>query len=315
MSTPHTLTKNTLTTTPVSRVGVYVQDLVSLLPKLKALVGVRYSYQQTGSNVLTHATNKTASVVNFDGAFTPRLGLVFQPTKNHSAFASYANSFVLNTGVDISGNPLAPSLIDQYEVGVKNNILRGRLSANLTAYRILNSNLAQIALENGNTNTNIKELTGAVQSSGIELDLEARPFSNLSVRSGYSYNETKYIESNTFVVGSFLKYNPNHTANMSVFYTFEKQLSGLQLGVLGTYFGTRYAGRSTRVQVANDAYRLVELPAFTQVDASAAYTFKQFTVRAKLGNIFNVLSYNVHDDNSVNPIAPRNYQLNLCYKF
>jgi iron complex outermembrane receptor protein len=102
---------------------------------------------------------------------------------------------------------------------------------------------------------------------------------------------------------------------VSAFYSFEKQLSGLQLGLLASYFGKRYAGRSTRVQVANDAYKPVALPDYMQFDASAAYTFKQFTLRAKLGNILNVLSYNVHDDNSVNPIAPRNYQLNLCYKF
>lgn len=310
------LAKSTLTTSPVSRFGVYIQDLVTLTKQLKALVGVRYSYQQTGSDVLTYSTNKTTSIVSFDGAFTPRFGLVYQPTEKHSVFASYANSFTLNTGVDITGNALPPSFINQYEVGVKNNLLRGNLSVNATAYRILNSNLAQISLANGNTNTNIKELTGSVESRGVELDIEARPSSAVSVRAGYSYNETKYVKSNTFVEGSFLKYNPNNTANVSVFYTFEQpQLKGLRVGVSSLYFGKRYAGRSTRVQVANDTYKLTPLSDYTQVDATAAYSFKKITLRAKMGNIFNVLNYNVHDDNSVNPIAPRNYQLNFCYKF
>ena len=311
-----TLAKNTLTTSPVNRVGVYVQDLISLTKQLKALVGVRYSYQQTGSNVLTYSTNKTASVVGYDGAFTPRFGLVYQPTEKHSIFASYANSFTLNTGVDITGNSLPPSLIDQYEVGVKNNLLRGGLSLNATAYRILNSNLAQTSLQNGNSNTNIKELAGSVESKGVELDIEARPSAALSIRAGYSYNETKYVKSNTFVEGSFLKYNPNNTANLSLFYTFQQpELKGLRVGVSSLYFGKRYAGRSTRIQVANDAYKLTPLSDYAQVDATAAYSFKKITLRAKLGNVFNVLNYNVHDDNSVNPIAPRNYQLNFCYKF
>lgn len=35
----------------------------------------------------------------------------------------------------------------------------------------------------------------------------------------------------------------------------------------------------------------------------------------KLDNEFNVLNYNIHDDNSVNPVAPRNYSVTLNVKF
>lgn len=311
-----TLTTATLTTAPVDRVGAYIQDLVSITPKLKILTGVRYSYQQTKSDVYTYATKATTTVLNFDGAFSPRFGLVYQPSKNHSVFASYSNSFTLNTGVDVNNNALPPSLIDQYEVGVKNELLNGKLSANLTLYRIVNSNLAQISLANGNTNTNIKELAGSVQSEGLEIDLTARPLRGLSFMAGYSYNETKYVKSNTFVEGSLLRYNPNHTANLSTNYRVEEgKLKGFTFGLMCVYIGTRYAGRSTRVQVVNDAYRIIALPSYTQIDATAGYTFKNISLRGKVANIGNVLSYNVHDDNSVNPIAPRNYSLSLSYKF
>jgi iron complex outermembrane recepter protein len=310
------LTAATLTTAPVSRVGVYVQDLISLTNKLKVLAGIRYSYQDTKSDVYTYSTQKMATVVNFDGAFSPRLGLVYQPTKNNSFFTSYTNSFALNTGVDIKNNALPPSIIDQYEVGVKNELFKGRASINLTAYRIDNDNLAQIALTNGNTNTNIKELVGVVRSKGIELDISARPLSNLSVMAGYSYNETKYVSSNTFIAGSFLKYNPNHTANMSVHYRMEKgKFKGLSMGLTGVYIGQRFAGRPTRIQVVNDAYKLTELPNYTQIDGTLSYTYGNMVLRAKIGNIFDVLSYNVHDDNSVNPITPRNYSAMVSFKF
>jgi iron complex outermembrane receptor protein len=81
------------------------------------------------------------------------------------------------------------------------------------------------------------------------------------------------------------------------------------------YFGNRQAGRNTRVQVANDVYKLVNIDAYTQVDATAGYSYKNISLRAKVGNIFNVYSYNVHDDNSVNPIAPRNFSTTLSFKF
>jgi iron complex outermembrane recepter protein len=311
-----TLTPAALTTAPVSRVGVYIQDLITVSPIFKVLAGVRYSYQQTASDVYSYATQTTTSAEYFDGAFSPRLGLVYQPSKNHSIFASYANSFTLNTGVDMSENALPPSLIDQYEVGSKNELFNAKLSANLTAYRIFNSNLAQISLVNGNTNTNIKELTGSVQSTGFEIDITARPFSKLSLMAGYSYNEAKYIQSNTFVEGSLLKYNPNHTANANLHYRFDEgPLKGLSAGMTGVYIGQRFAGRSTRIQVANDTYKLIALPSYTQIDGTIGYGYKNTLLRAKIGNILDVTSYNVHDDNSVNPITPRSYSFTIGVKF
>jgi len=311
-----TLSAATLTTSPVSRVGVYVQDLIGLTKNIKFLAGVRYSYQQTGSNVLTYSTKITNNSVAFDGAFSPRLGLVIQPNKNISLFGSYSNSFTLNTGVDINGNALKPSLIDQFEIGIKNQLIDSKLSLNVTAYQIINSNLAQISLANGNTNANIKELVEEVKSKGVEVDFIARPIKNLSVIAGYSYNETRYTKSNTYIVGSLLKYNPNHTANLSANYTVsEGKLKGLTVGLTSLYFGNRQAGRSTRVQVANDTYKLIHIHAYTQINATVGYTYKNISLRGKLANIFNVYSYNVHDDNSVNPIAPRNFLATLSLKF
>ncbi len=311
-----TLASATLTTAPVDRMGAYVQDLIGLTSKIKVLAGVRYSYQQTKSDVYNFNTKATTSTVFYDGAFSPRVGLIYQPTKKHAAFASYSNSFTLNTGVDIEGNALPPSFIDQYELGLKNELLNGKISANITFYRILNSNLAQTSLANGNTNTNIRELAGSVKSEGAELDFGARPITGLNLMAGYSFNETKYVKSNTFAEGSLLRYNPNHTANASAHYRFENnKLKGLSIGVNGVYIGTRYAGRSTRVQVVNDAYRIIELRGYTQIDGSASYSYRNFSLRGKIGNIFDVQSYNVHDDNSVNPIIPRNYSLTLDCHF
>ena len=47
--------KVTLTTAPVKRVGAYVQDLITFNKYFKALLGVRYSYQDTESDVYTYA--------------------------------------------------------------------------------------------------------------------------------------------------------------------------------------------------------------------------------------------------------------------
>lgn len=309
------LSKRTLTEVPIERAGVYLQDLVDF-GKIKLLAGARFSYLQTGSRVQTYATNTFSISEQIDKATTPRLGIIYQPIKTISIFGSYANSFSPNTGVDINGNQLMPSYINQTEAGIKTSLLKHRLTANATVYQIVNSNLAQTSLENGNTNTNIKELAGEVTSQGLEIDLQANDLNHFSILAGYSYNETKYTKSNTYVVGSLLRYNPKHTANTSVYYTFANgKLKGLQLGSAFQYFGIRYAGRSTRVTVANDVYRLIEIPAYTTLDVSVAYRYKALAVRAKISNVLNALSYNVHDDNSINPIAPRQFATTITYSF
>lgn len=305
------LKPRTTTTSPVYRAGLYVQDLIGIADQVKLLAGVRWSYQETGSNVFINATGATTYQTSFDDAITPRLGLVYQPLRSVSLFASYANSFTLNTGVDINGDALPPSFIDQYEVGVKSDWLDGLFSTNVTLYQIVNSNLAQTSLANGNTNSNIKELAGEVTSKGVEVDLSTRRWSGVALLAGYSYNRTTYTASNTYEVGSELRYNPAHTANASISYEIggDGILRGLELGAGALYIGDRVAGRSTRLTVKNDAYKLMPIPSFTQFDLSASYQWSDLAVSLKVSNLFDVLSYYVHDDNSVNPIAPRTYSV------
>ncbi|MFI1771927.1 TonB-dependent siderophore receptor [Thalassobellus citreus] len=311
-----TLTKNRFTTTPVSRFGIYVQDLIEINKYLKVLAGVRYTYQDTESDVYTFSNDTNAVTNLYDDAFTPRFGLIIQPTKHQSIFASYSNSFDTNTGLDVDGNALDPSLIDQFELGVKNELFNNKLFLNVTGYIIKNSNLAQTSFANGNTDNNIKELAGSTESKGVEIDFTAYPAKGLRILAGYSFNEMKYTKSNIYVEGSLLRYNPKHTANLSANYNFETgALSGLNIGLINTYFGKRFAGRSFRLTVPGDNRLLIPLSDYFQFDATLSYTIKSFDIRAKLANIGNALNYNVHDDNSINPIAPRNYSVSVSYKF
>jgi iron complex outermembrane recepter protein len=317
------ITATTITHTPTKRYGVYVQDLISITEKLKLLAGLRYTKQMiNGAYVDSLTKNKRTFTANTaNDAFSPRLGLVYQPIKNISLFTSYSNSFTINTGTDIYLKPLAPSIIDQYEAGVKTELFKKMVSANVTFYKIINSNLAQVSLQdasgNANNNSNIKELAGEVTSKGVEADLSTRPIRGIQLMAGYSFNETKYSKSDEYIVGSKLRYNPQHTAHASVYYTFSSRsiLNGFNIGIMSNYIGERVAGRSTRVRVNNDTYKLMSIPDYFQFDLSAGYLYQRFSVRAKVSNIFNKLSYYVHDDNSVNPIAPIQFSATVAYKF
>lgn len=312
------LPEDRLTTAPIARFGLYMQDLLAITKQLKLLAGIRFSKQNNQlSRVDSISKNKTGFVAAYrNSAFSPRVGLVYQPIKTISLFASYSNSFNVNSGVDINNMPLKPSIVNQVEAGIKTELLKNFLSANLTVYKIVNNDFAQaVANPPLGAPAGAKELAGEVTSKGLELDIMSKAYKGLSLIAGYSYNDTRYTKSNFYVKGSRLVYNPAHTANFSLYYSFREgsALKGFNLGAGAFYTGKRVAGRSTTI--ANPGYKLMPLPDFTTVDLSAGYTINNFSIRFKLSNLFNVLSYYVHDDNSVNPIAPQEFVSTIALKF
>ncbi len=336
---------NTRTLGNTRRAGFYAQDLISLSSSVKLLAGLRWSYQETPSDVYTYpaapaAANGPATVREnrrYDNAFSPRVGLVYQPVKTTALFASYSSSFApqANTVTDNQGGSLPPSLIDQLEVGIKNDLFRGALSANVTAYHIVNNNQAQVIqqyLGNGlNPSYNVsfpsaQELAGQVTSKGVEVDVQSRPMNGISLIAGYSYNNTAYTRSTLYADGSRLRYNPAHTANLSLYYSFASLfagnglLRGLSAGATGYYVGDRLAGRNPRLiydvkgNPVADINKYLRIPNYVLFDASVGYATERFSLRLKMANLLNELSYNVHDDNSVNPVAPRTFAATLSYK-
>ncbi len=313
--------------TPINRIGAYVQDLISLSPKFKLLAGLRFTQQSSPAATTTYLLKDSMvrGVVKQDNAFSPRVGLVYKPSATTSAFASYANSFSINTGTDVFGGALTPSIVNQYEAGIKNDFLNGKLSANLTFYKIINSNLAQTAqyTANGttpNNNTALKEFAGETTSDGIELDISAQPIKGISILAGYSYNNMRYTKTKIGkgynIEGEHLINTPAQTANTSIFYTFQKKsIKGLKIGASIFYIGDRFGGYNNTQQQIQNYNRLISVAGFTTVDISAGYCFKRISVLAKVSNLFNTYNYYVHENYSINPIAPTQFIATVAYKF
>ncbi len=313
--------------TPVNRFGGYVQDLISLTPKLKLLAGLRWSLQESPAATTTYlekndsiAKGKTRS----DNAFSPRLGLVYRFKPNVSFFASYSNSFSINSGLDIYNNVLPPSIIDQYELGVKNIFMDGKLTVNLTAYKIINNNLAQTAQfdANGlpNSNSSLKELTGQTTSNGVELDVMTNFLKGLSIMAGYSYNHMTYTKTpgtkGSYVTGERLVNSPAHTANASAWYTFSNgTLNGFKFGAALYYVGDRFGGWNNTIDQAQNYSRLMPVDGFTTVDFSVGYSYKKLSMLARVTNLGNVYNYYVHENYSINPIPPRQFIATVAYRF
>jgi iron complex outermembrane receptor protein len=323
-----------LVKTDTNRFGIYAQDLISLTDKFKVLAGLRWSWQEATAD--TYNTTITPALLTRspnrpDQAFTPKIGLIYQPTSTSSLFASYSSSFTPNSGNTINGAAIEASIIDQYEVGIKKDFFKGKLTTNVTLYQINNSNLAQTAefKADGTTNidSNVKELSGATKSEGVEFDITARPIEGLNIIAGYSYNDMRYTETSglvgSFIEGDRLARTPANTANISFFYTLPRgKFKGLSIGAIGNYIGDRVGGWNNRyINDANNPGSLstedreIPLAGYTTIDLSAGYSWKKFSILCKLSNVSNELNYTVHENYSVNPIAPRQILTSLRYKF
>ena len=310
------------------RVGVYVQDFISLTKEFKVLAGLRWSYIQNMPTINTNFRTNTKKLVDnsstSDQALSPKVGLVYIPNDNLSLFATYTNSFSANTGYDINRSTLKPTTIDQYEVGVKKNLWNNAIAVNLSAYQILYKNYYQTAeLTAGgqpNSDPNMKEFAGKMRSRGVELDITGNPSKNLSLIGGISYNNSVYLDTpDTFgyVENQRIVRTPATTANLSAFYTLPKYIKGLKVGASFYYIGERLAGwNDTKAtnNSRNGVSRIFTLKDYTTLALSLGYDWKKFSIQAKVNNLFDTVNYNVHENYSVNPIAPRNYYFTLTYR-
>ncbi|WP_312819147.1 TonB-dependent siderophore receptor [Kaistella carnis] len=306
---------------PTQRFGIYAQDYIELSDKFKVLAGLRYSYiENKDSEKKTFANNETKlSNGSVDRAFSPKAGLVYMPNDNLSLFATYTNSFSANSGVDVNDNSLKPSIIDQYEVGMKKNFWNNAVALNLSLYQIENRNFYQ-AIEGNTSGKDIKEFAGKMRSQGVELDITGNPYPNLSIIAGASYNHSVYLDTPAdfgYVENQRLVRTPATTANASVFYTFNKYVKGLKLGASAYYVGDRIAGwndTKKTLRERNGVSRFLEVGDYVTAAVSIGYDWNKFSVMGKVGNLFDAVEYNYHENYSVNPITPRNYYVTLTYK-
>ena len=144
--------------------------------------------------------------------------MVYQPTKNISVFGSYTNTYDLNTALDTFGRVLQPSVIDQFELGIKTILFNNAVSVNATAYVINNNNAVQ-SYPNLSAGDARRETGGQTQSKGFELDIVTKKIYGFNINAGYSYNDTRYKKSTLYIEGSRILYTPNHTANTHLYYS------------------------------------------------------------------------------------------------
>ncbi|KKC25557.1 TonB-dependent siderophore receptor [Sphingomonas sp. SRS2] len=259
----------------LKQTGVYVQDQFGF-GNLYILAGGRYDWvkiddRNGGTETKQHKfTWRVGANYVFDNGFAPYIG--------------YAKSFEPVIGTDSTTlAPFKPSSGRQVEGGIKYNVTAGdvKIFATAALFDIKQTNVVT-------TGTSIVPVfgtqTGAVKSSGGELELVARIREQLSINASYSYNDTEVTkDANPAAIGARLVTTPKHKASLFVDYTLQRGA----LGGLGFGAGARYS--SSSAGSLPDAFNPTVLygDASTTFDAIVHYDTPGWRLAVNASNLFD----------------------------
>jgi iron complex outermembrane receptor protein len=257
--------------TQTDNLGIYLQDQITLIDNLKLLIGGRFDFVDNEIRDYLNATTTSQD----DSAFSPRIGIVYQPIEPISLYASFSRSFNQVIGTTFDGSLFEPERGTQYEVGIKGEFLDGRLSSTLAFYDLTRTNIPTDDLDNPGFSIQ----TGKQRSQGIELDMAGEILPGWNIIATYAYTDARITEDNNLPEGNRLSNVPEHAA--SLWTTYEIQSGNLQ--GLGFGLGFFYAGERQ-----GDLENTFDLPSYFRTDAALYYRRNNFQAALNIKNLFDV---------------------------
>jgi len=260
--------------TVTDTLGIYLQDLVTLTPNLKLLLGGRFDlFERRFKDLLAETETRQSG-----DSFSPRVGIVYQPIEPISLYASYSRSFVPNTGRSFERELFEPELGTQYEVGVKADV-NDRLAVTLALYDLTRSGVLTEDRRPGIPPGEFQVQTGEQRSRGVELSLAGEILPGWNIFAGYAYTDARLTEDNVLPVGDRLELAPEHSVNLWTTYQIQSgDLQGLGVG-LGLFF----VGDQER-----ELPNTYQLPSYLRTDASIFYNRDRFRAALNFKNLFDV---------------------------
>lgn len=280
--------------------SLYVQDQIELGEHLQIVAGARRDWFRIRS---TNQINGFAASRS-DGKWSPRFGLIAKPQENLSFYASYALSFLPQSGdqftvLDAVTATLAPEKFRNVEAGMKWDITP-ELGLTAAVYRLDRSNTRATDPLNGQP-----VLTGRSRSEGFEVSLAGRITPQWQAAIGYANQRGKVLSATTAApAGRRLAQLPRHQFSVFTRYDATDRI-GFGLGVL------RQSSQFTTIS------NLVRLPGFTRVDAAVYFDVSdRFALQLNAENLTGERYFpSAHTDNNISTGKPFNVKATARVKF
>ncbi|MGJ7914792.1 TonB-dependent receptor [Massilia sp. LXY-6] len=291
--------------------SAYAQDLVSLSATWKALVGVRYDrFEQETRERRVGQSN----LARIDRAWSPRAGLVYQPSTTQSYYAAFSKSFqpsAENFALAANNADIAPEQTTNRELGGKFDFLNGALSATASVFRLERTNI-----KSSDPVTNRLLPIGVQRTDGLELTLAGQVTRDWQVWGGYAFLDARITASPALdnsdnvikrvpIQGKRATITPRHSANLWVTRSFGSQWrAGAGLNAVAQRF-------------ANPG-NTVALPGYMTLDAMVGYQVAGLELQLNVTNLLDrryIVSGHGSSPNLNLPGAPRSAMLTARYNF
>ncbi|MEQ1542701.1 MAG: TonB-dependent siderophore receptor [Novosphingobium sp.] len=285
----------------VRTLSAYVQDQIELAPFLQLVAGARYDHFRIA------ATNRLngAATARSDGMWSPRLGMILKPRANLSLYASYAKSFLPQSGdqfstLDPSYQSLEPEQFRNIELGAKWDITPS-LAVTAAAFQVDRSN----SRVSDPANPGFWVLTGASRVKGAEFSLAGLLTDRWHGSLGYTWQEGEVRAATSAApAGRQLDKLPHHQFSAWTRYDVTARL-GLGLGLVH---------QSSQFATISNAVRL---PGFTRLDAAVYYSLgERLSLQLNVENLTDTRYFpSAHTDHNIATGEPINARLTARIKF
>ena len=280
--------------------GVYVSDVVNITSRLNIMLSLRGD-RFDNKGTFYPAFDSTAGAYT-QNALSPKLGMVYEVVPDKvSLYGNYMNGFSNTGGTDFSGSSFKPQQANQWEAGIKLDVWDHRVGSTISYYHI---DVANTTRDDPN-HPGYSIQDGTQLSRGMEAELIANPFAGFNIVAGYSYNDSKYTQSNKTVLGLRpATAGPAHLANLWASYRLiGGKAKGLGLGIGGNYGSASFQTNTTSLAFT--------IPSYTVLDATLFYDQPRYRIGIKVDNLTNQKYWSFR----LAPQDPTRVTANIAFRF
>ncbi|MCH7335721.1 TonB-dependent siderophore receptor [Acinetobacter sp. NIPH 2699] len=278
--------------------GLYLRDRIQLNEQLVLNLAGRHDWAETQSTNLIKNTKSTQS----DNAFTGNASLLYSINDIVAPYVSYATSFLPVSGTDFYDNTFKPEKGKQIEVGLKLQSPDQRIQGSIAWFDLRRQNVSVTdPINNG-----FKIQRGEQMTRGVETEVNAQLFDQLTLTAAYTYTPDAKTSADTQVenIGLRIDNVPKHSYSFSTRYHFEANAQ------LGWYIGAGFRGETKKSINGLD----VDIPSYTLFDTQAGYDAEHWGAQLAIRNLFDKDYYaGALNENLISLGDPR--QINFTVKF
>jgi catecholate siderophore receptor len=309
--------------TEASTVGAYVNEQADLGEHWKIIAGVRWDEFEAESSAAafnpdgTPAATPAQPAPKTERMWSPRAGVLWQPTEAQSYYVSYGSSFnptaeaiTQTSGANAANASLEPEENRSYEVGAKWTLAEGNLELNSALFRVDkdNARYADPAL-GGSLQSN----EGEARVQGFEVAAVGRVSEIWQLIGGYTWLDSEIVESpeigaagtvNAGIAAAGKRF-PNTPKHSATLWNTWRLPAGWETGAGGVYVDDRTLNN----------FETAKTEGYVRWDAMVGFKRPSYDLRLNLLNVTDALYFDTALGGRATPARGRTALLSGTMRF